>query len=504
MARPHPALVALAAGRHPGPLPGSAALVTSAIDHGMQGLLWTHVADLGDGAGWRRTLAGADVAIRQRHDRLWDTLATVRDRLAAVDVELATVKGVTAEARWYGRPGERPSTDLDVVVPPAAATRADEVLDVLQPGHALRSHAVELATSSVMQSVNTIVDGVAVDLHFDILKYGLPPRQRDLAWERTVLFPLGDGSTVRVLDPELALVHFLVHLNMDSFSWLLGLADVARVLRGPVDWGFVERFVRNEGLEVVVYRSLTTVSAELSLPLPPLPRIRGPRVWLWDAAWPPPATLLGSAGTHRSRRQDLLPFLVRGRLAAAGRWGLHVLLPPRAAVAARYGGERGPYLVRLLRGRVRTVLARRTALRTRRLPEDRRYAPATAALLREAVGMRPLWLDVHGSSMGRSIPDGARRTYRGGGPAPPWGGVGVHGRRWSSRRPPVPGRGRGRVAVPGRHPGAGRRSGRRGPTGGSGGRGRTGSGPMAVGRAGRSRAADAPAAVVAAARQWRR
>ena len=273
----------------------------------------------------------------------------------------------------------------------------------------LRSHLAALVAGGVMQSVNTLIDGVAVDVHFDVLKFGLPPRQRDLAWQRTQPFVLRDGSRIRVPDAELSLVHFLVHLNMDSFAWLLGFADMARVLRPPIDWGFVERFVRSEGLEVVAYRSLTTVFAPgLSLPLPPLPRVHGPRAWAWDAAWPTRATLLGSAGAHRSRRQDVLPFLVRSRGGEALLWVARAVAPPRSTVEHRYPTERGPYVVRLARGRLRTVLSRRAALRSRRRPVARRYPAATAPLLREAVQTRPLWIDVHGGSMGRSIPDGAR------------------------------------------------------------------------------------------------
>jgi hypothetical protein len=38
------------------------------------------------------------------------------------------------------------------------------------------------------------------------------------------------GTRVRVVDPELSLVHFMVHMNRDSYRWLLGFADVARIL----------------------------------------------------------------------------------------------------------------------------------------------------------------------------------------------------------------------------------------------------------------------------------
>src|SRR5205823_13647832 len=123
-----------------------------------------------------------------------------------------------------------------------------------------------------------------------------------------------DGTTIRVPDAELSLIHLLLHLNKDSFPRLLGYADVARILsREQLDWAFIDGFVREEGFEVAAYCSLMTVVDRLELPRPDVMVPQGPRAAAWRAVWPEKATLLGSAGSERSRRQDALPFLAPGR-----------------------------------------------------------------------------------------------------------------------------------------------------------------------------------------------
>jgi len=417
-------LVDLAAGRAPeGPLAPGPELVASAVDHGMQGLLWSWVRDHAPEFPDRHGLAGLDLATRQRHERLFTALAEVRVRLDAVGVTVVACKGVTAEARWFARVGERPCTDVDVLVEPGAAGRAAVILDALAPGHPLRPEIDGLVRSGAMQSVNVVVDGVAVDVHFDLWKLGFPLRRRDEVWERTVPWSLPDGSTVRVLDPAVALVHLLVHANKDGFPRLLGYADVARVLRDDdLDPALVEHLARAEGLEVVVGCALATVTRALALDPGPVRGAvpRGPRVAVWRWVWPEPVTLLGSSGTQRSRRQEVLPFLVRGRAVEAGRAAARTLVPDRANVALRYADVPGPYLSKLTRGRIRTAGARRKALRARRsaatVPPTGRAgvdagpAPrdplAIAQLLRRRVDAAPLWLTVDGSSMGWSIRGG--------------------------------------------------------------------------------------------------
>ncbi|MFA5884651.1 MAG: nucleotidyltransferase family protein [Acidimicrobiia bacterium] len=411
----------LAAGRAPDAIPVTDdGLLLSAADHGMHGLLWTWVREHAPDYSARVKLAGYDTVSRQRNARLADTLAQVHQALDAVGITAATLKGITAEARWYTRPGERPSTDVDLLVDAAAAERADEIIGALEPDHPLRRDINGLVRSGAVQSVDLRVGNTPVDVHFDLLKIGIPTRQHDVVWERMQDLVLPDGTTVRVLDADTALVHFLVHLNRDGFPRLLGFADVARILRHEdIDWAHVERFLRGEGLEVAGACSLATVTERLGLPAAPL-AATGIRARAWHTAWPTRVTLLGSAGMARSRRQEAIPVLARGRAGDAVRWAEHLVFPPPRTVAVRYPDIRGPYLWRLARGRLRTAGERSAALRERHTPRvavtpadptpppGERERQAIAPLMRRRAAAQTLWLPVWGQSMGWSIRSGDR------------------------------------------------------------------------------------------------
>ena len=436
MARPHPALLPLAAGRRPAPVAGVLAdggLLASALDHGMQGLLWSWVRECAPGYELRERLAGLDVATRQRNDRLGETLLVVRERLVALDVDVAAVKGVTAEARWYERAGERPSSDVDVLVAPAARHRAGEIVRALEPGHPLADAIDDLVRSSAVQSVDLRVDGVAVDLHFDLMKLGYPMRSPDAAWRQTEMLVRPGVPAVRVLRPELALVHFLVHANKDSFPRLIGYADVVRVMRaGGLDWDLVWQLARDEGLDVVVACALATVTKALAVVPEPVHIEPGTRTRIWHAVWPDRVTLLGASGTARSRRQEVLPFLVRRRGIDAVRGAVRVVFPAGASVAKSYPDVRGPYAVRLARGRWQSMVARRSALRARHVVPDATSGvdgTTKAGLLRTRLAEAPMWLDVSGRSMGWSIPGGSRVRLVAGVDAPRRGEV------WAFCRP---------------------------------------------------------------------
>src|SRR5688572_18867969 len=107
MGRPHPLLIELAAERIPdGARPlNPKALLESAFEHGMHGLLWSSSADgpIHLPREQLQLLTARDLATQAHHERLWETLQDVQMRLERRGVRTAAVKGVTAEDRWYGR-----------------------------------------------------------------------------------------------------------------------------------------------------------------------------------------------------------------------------------------------------------------------------------------------------------------------------------------------------------------------------------------------------------------
>src|SRR5439155_7708033 len=155
MARPHPALIDVAAGRPMTMKPESTSLVTSAREHRMGGLLWS-LASSGElelDSEAARVLVDADLVLRSRQRRMWGALEHIAETLEPMGIEITAFKGVIAQARWYDREGERPCEDVDVLLPPGAAGRASEILTALQPSHRLVDHADRLASSGAIQSL---------------------------------------------------------------------------------------------------------------------------------------------------------------------------------------------------------------------------------------------------------------------------------------------------------------------------------------------------------------
>jgi hypothetical protein len=378
------ALVDLAAGRIPTPAPLDDNLLRLADDHRMTGLLWSWAQHQPVGPEIKTALAVQDLAEQAHLARVWHVLESCATRLSAAGIEVATIKGVTAEARWYRRPGERPCIDVDLLLAPHHLARVAEVIDVVQPDHPWASHATELVLSGRVQSVTMHVDGLEVDLHLDLLKLGIPTRQAEAIWRRTIPFGLPGGSSIRVLDDTTALFHLLVHLNKDRFQRLLGFADIARITAaGRVDWRLLERMARAEGIEVAVFRSLEIVLETLRLPWPEeVAHCRGPRALVWSIVWRRSVRLLGTEGRLRfRRRQDLITLLARGRTVAAARWWLVSLWPPPPTVAARYAHIPGPYLWKLSVGRLEALGAQRRSVRQQRAGGSGPTSPARRAEL---------------------------------------------------------------------------------------------------------------------------
>ena len=358
-------LVDLAADREPASDEFDSQQWARAIDHRMGGLLWSWGRDHLRDHDLKTRLLMHDLGVGAHLDVVWKVLGYAVSQLHGRGIDVATVKGVTAGARWYRRTGERPCSDVDLLLAPHHLDRAAEAVAALQPDHPWIPHLDALVASRRVQAVTLRVDDMDVDLHFDLLKLGIPTRGASRIWDRTLVHELPGGAAVRVLDDTAALLHFLVHLNKDRFQRLLGYADVQRVIAGgQVDWDLLQQDARREGIEVAVLRTLEAVLDEMSLPWPAeVPRPRGPRSLAWSLLWRPGIRLRGSEGRLRFRmRQNWIAILARGRGREALWWWIREFWPPEAAVDVRYSGLRGPYLWKLFRGRVQAASAHRRNL----------------------------------------------------------------------------------------------------------------------------------------------
>lgn len=264
MARPFPGLLNLAAGRPFENLDDFKSLMQSAQEHRMTGLVSRYLRQQSKPltSEQRMHLAANDLAVRSHNRRLWEALVEVTATLRRIGVEVATFKGVSAEARWYDHLGERPCTDVDLLLSPFQVDRIDEVIALIQPDHPLQGRIHTLATLNHLQHIDLrSPNGVYLDLHFDLLKVLIAGRHTIEIWDRTMPFESPSHDLVRVVDPETSLIQFLLHLTKDRFPYLMGYVDVVRIVeRENLDWDYIDRFLREKGWKAMLTWHLTPYS----------------------------------------------------------------------------------------------------------------------------------------------------------------------------------------------------------------------------------------------------
>ena len=270
-----------------------------------------------------------DLAERRDHLRFWQAAGEVQARLAAVDADVAVLKGIATEARWYDELGQRACTDLDLLLAPWALGDAFRVVEAIDPGRTYPAGLDRLVRRRLLQHIDLHVGTVQVDLHFDPLKVGLPTRQLDEVWSSTQVLDTAHGS-VRVLRPEIELVLLLLHLNKDRFAFLGPFLDIRRILEGaPLDWDYLCGFVAAEALDVPVWKSFATVAVVLGLEHE-APRVTGVRGWTWERLWGGNARLGGDEGRARAPTvQRLLALHASGRVGDKAREVRRQLVPHR-------------------------------------------------------------------------------------------------------------------------------------------------------------------------------
>jgi hypothetical protein len=352
-------LIDLAAGVDPGPFELTPELLEMALDHRMGGLLWSWAQDHAPEGELRSAVAIRDLRTQAHTTRVWSLLEACVQRLGDAGIEVASIKGPTTEVRWYSRPGERPTSDVDLWLSPYQIDRAGDALAILQPDHPWSSVFGDLAAKGVVQTVTAKVDNIEVDLHLDLFKTGFPTLQAFAIWNAAQSFEVPGGTMVPILDSTAALFHFLIHLNKDRFQRLLGYADIVRIVDSGIDWDRLVALAAGEGLATPTFAALQVVYSDVGLPLPsdaPVPS--GPRTWLWRLIWPRRIRLRGMEGRRRFRRRQLLiPALAnRSATAVAEVYALAVAPPePVLRLGATVSGRQASRL----RTWIATVLDRR-------------------------------------------------------------------------------------------------------------------------------------------------
>ena len=353
MARPHPALLDIGAGRPVGVVADTDALVTSASEHGMSGLLWSRmrVGEVAVDGERALQLAAGDVARREHSEALASALERAVSLLRDRGIASAAFKGVCTERRSYVRPGERPSRDVDLLVAPGDVHRFGEAVDALDPDYALRAGVDRRIALGMQQAATLRFDGVSVDLHADVATLGVPSRANELVWERVTSLSFDGGREVPVLDAEGELYALATHLIKDRFARLINHVDVVRLAgRADLDWSAMRRMAAADGLDGLLPLAVEAVHTTLDVPLPQaFRRPRGRKPLGWSLLHRPGSVLAGTGPPPR--RQLLVPLVIPGRRGEVLQWLLRRVLPPAEVSRDLYSGVSANPVARLWRAR---------------------------------------------------------------------------------------------------------------------------------------------------------
>jgi hypothetical protein len=189
------------------------------------------------------------------------------EALRARGIESMLIKGLALALTVYRDLGERPMSDVDLLVPTGAASRALEVLAGLgmeslspRPKALIRVlHGVGLRRR----------DGFELDLHWHSAKDFCAGGVDQAMWARRRPLVLR-GVPAQVPSPTHLLLQSVVHgVQWNVVPPVRWIADAAMILRGDdgVDWAEIVRLAEESECSLVVSRGLRHLG-EYSLPVP--------------------------------------------------------------------------------------------------------------------------------------------------------------------------------------------------------------------------------------------
>jgi hypothetical protein len=218
-----------------------------------------------------------------------------------------------------------------------------------------------------LQSIDLGFHSLPVDLHLDPLKLEVAAtRKAEILFENSTSLVTNGDQAIRILGIEPSLVLAALHLNKDRFRYLLSYVDLVRITAdSSLDIDRATRIAEVLGL-ARSFRS-TIAAAHIDLRLKQ-PDSFGLNDWLWNRTWPQSIRMLGAEGHERFRyRQFFLPLFEGGRWAEVLIASWHRLFPSPYELRRNFPEEKGSYLARLIRGRIRHRLDRSRRRRLHRL-----------------------------------------------------------------------------------------------------------------------------------------
>ena len=115
--------------------------------------------------------------------------------------------------------------------------------------------------------------GVKIEVHFDLLQFGLVDRGLEEVWRAARTLTAG-ALQIPLLSPEHQFLHLASHVHRHCFTRLAWLIDLDLFVRQQVDrldWANLMRLALDEGMAPIVRHTLEILGGVLGTPMPALP-----------------------------------------------------------------------------------------------------------------------------------------------------------------------------------------------------------------------------------------
>jgi hypothetical protein len=225
-------------------------------------------------ASLQRETATRAVMLKARSQAAVRELGRIAAAFRAVDLRLLCWKGPVQSLQLYGASSLRSFSDIDLVVDPHDALRAEELLEALGYVPHVALTKAQLRAFRRVQVERVLVHaglGQVVDFHWGFAGVPFPfPLPFDDAWARHVEVVV-DGETLPTLGPVDALVAAATHAARHLWCRLEQVAALDRLARQRLDWDGVDALAAHLGVRRQVGASLLLAQGLLDTPTPALP-----------------------------------------------------------------------------------------------------------------------------------------------------------------------------------------------------------------------------------------
>lgn len=196
--------------------------------------------------------------------------ADILQRFGAAGLDTLVLKGTALNATVY-KPGQRPTSDIDIVV---RRRDIDAALDLLErDGWRPQCFSPRKQAEVTHACSFTRAGSADLDLHWDFFyeRYSTH-EQLDEIWDASRPAVVA-GQATRVLCPADQLLHTCSHgarhCNFPPFRWLADAHRIVEQQGSEIDWERCQRLAQEHGDVLRVRRTLQYLERHLDLPLPP-------------------------------------------------------------------------------------------------------------------------------------------------------------------------------------------------------------------------------------------